>query len=100
MSEGIISITVKTEAGSFGAVKPSEHATSVHCNRTAHNCKVNRTDRLVVRGGEVTIGHDTYTAPCQCCDCDEIIGTLVVKVSTIFGIEEDARVLNGRYRVY
>lgn len=46
-------------------------------------------------------GHDTvrgegYTA---CCDAD-IGGEIVVTFSTIFGLEEDERVLNGRPRVY
>ena len=32
--------------------------------------------------------------------CGVAIGTLVVKPATLFGIEEDNRVLNGRCRVY
>jgi hypothetical protein len=53
-----------------------------------------------VAGGTPTRGHDTYTAPAVCVDCRAACGTLVATVSTLFGIEEDERVLNGRPRVY
>ena len=45
-------------------------------------------------------GHDEYVGAARCVDCKAPAGTLRVKVSTIFGIEEDERVLNGRCRVY
>lgn len=57
-------------------------------------------EHLVVRGGEPTIDYDTYTSKAVCAACGEHLGELKVKVSTLFGIEEDRRVLNGRYRVY
>jgi len=46
-----------------------------------------------------TTGHDTMRGRAVCA-CGEGVGTLTVKVETIFGIEEDNRVLNGRCRVY
>ena len=44
--------------------------------------------------------HDTYVADARCCGCDKPSGTIRATVSTIFGIAEDDRVLNGRVRVY
>lgn len=44
---------------------------------------------------------DEYRATAECCGCGATLGTLVAEVSTIFGIEEDERVLlHGRCRVY
>ena len=44
--------------------------------------------------------HDTYVADAVCCGCGRSAGVMRTKVSTVFGIEEDSRVLNGRMRVY
>ena len=43
---------------------------------------------------------DTYVADAVCYDCRAARGKMRVVVDTIFGIEEDERVLNGRARVY
>lgn len=43
---------------------------------------------------------DTYRAKAGCMVCGADVGTLRVEVSTVFGIEEDERVLNGRCRVH
>ncbi len=52
------------------------------------------------QGGEMTHDHDTYYAVVRCSGCGGRLGQLRAEVSTIFGIEEDARVLGGRCRVY
>jgi hypothetical protein len=52
-----------------------------------------------VRGSMVK-GHDTCTSDAGCIGCKVVTGKLVVTVSTIFGIEEDERVLSERCRVY
>lgn len=44
--------------------------------------------------------YDTLTGPAECARCRTRVGTLVVKVPTMWGIEEDRRVLHGRARVY
>lgn len=44
--------------------------------------------------------HDTYVADAACQACGGAVGTLRAQVDTIFGIEEDERVLHGRARVY
>ena len=53
-----------------------------------------------VSGSEMRRGHDEYVAVARCYGCKAFCGTLYAKVDTIFGIEEDDAVLNGRARVY
>ena len=84
------------------AKQPHENADRVIVeNGACPKCKL---APLVCRGRGMTIdpnaSHDTYRADATCCGCDAPVGVLRVKVSTIFGIEEDERVLNGRCRVY
>lgn len=43
---------------------------------------------------------DTYSSRAVSTCCGEAVGTICAQVSTIFGIEEDERVLHGRCRVY
>jgi hypothetical protein len=50
--------------------------------------------------GPQDTGHDTVESACKCVECGEIVGRIRVRMSTIFGLEEDARVINGRCRVY
>ena len=57
-------------------------------------------EHLTARGGDPTIDYDTYTSKAVCAVCGDHLGTLTVRVNTLFGIEEDQRVLNGRARVY
>lgn len=54
-----------------------------------------------VRGqGIHTTTHDTHLARAVSVCCGVDVGELRVTMSTIFGIEEDGRVLHGRPRVY
>lgn len=56
---------------------------------------------LRVQGTGRTIGgHDWYRATGHCAACGARVGEVRAYVSTIFGIEEDERVLHGRARVY
>lgn len=59
-------------------------------------------DALKVKGLVATVhhDHDTYYADAVCISCKHAVGELQTQVSTIFGIEEDEAVLNGRARVY
>jgi hypothetical protein len=52
-----------------------------------------------LQGGRVEHDHDTYRAPVRCPE-GHLAGELRVRVDTIFGIDEDRRVLSGRARVY
>lgn len=66
---------------------------------TARECPYCGSGRVRGEGKRREVGHDTITCPAHCYDCDEPRGRLVVRVSTIFGIEEDERVAQ-RARVY
>jgi hypothetical protein len=55
--------------------------------------------KVMGRGNHIE-SHDTYAAEAFCGACPARRATLRVTMSTIFGIEEDERVLNGRARVY
>lgn len=52
------------------------------------------------QGRGMSHDHDTYYAQARCLGCDKAVGQIELHVSTVFGIEEDERVLNGRCRVY
>lgn len=70
------------------------------CSRCGNMVPDKREHRVAGVPGTMRRGHDTYTAEAVCCACGATTGSLVLKVSTIFGIEEDERVCNGRARVY
>ena len=54
-----------------------------------------------VRGtGKSIDGRDEYVAAAVCNACSAPAGELRVTMNTIFGLEEDEDVLNGRCRVY
>lgn len=56
---------------------------------------------LMIHGkGEGARTRDSITQPAYCNYCGEVVGTIRAKFQTIFGIEEDNRVLNGRFKVY
>lgn len=56
---------------------------------------------LRVGGAKKRIGgHDFYTAEAGCLNCGTFVGELRLYVSTLFGLEEDERVLSGRVKVY
>lgn len=84
-------ITVVTDEGTRVARMPFDGADHV----LADVCcgKIMGADQRIA-------GHDTYEADASCGSCGKRVGILRVKVSTIFGIEEDEAVLNGRPRVY
>ena len=89
-------ITLKTDRGSFSCHLPYDGAQYVTASK--HKCRV--CDESNVQGiGQPTRGHDTYASVAACL-CGERLGTIVVKMSTIFGLEEDEAVLYGRCRVY
>ena len=54
-----------------------------------------------IMGGNLRRHDDrAYIANGRCVDCGEAVGYIYHRPSTIFGIEEDQRVLHGRARVY
>lgn len=60
-----------------------------------------RREAVRVQGsGKRIAGHDVYEADGFAVCCGAPLGTIRAQVSTIFGLEEDERVLRGRARVY
>lgn len=55
----------------------------------------------VVRASDIgRAGHDVQACDIACRACRVLVGQMRERVSTIFGLEEDFAVLNGRPRVY
>lgn len=59
-----------------------------------------RTPFLVKGHGAQRHGERTLRAGVRCVDCGDPVGYVYARIGTIFGLEEDERVLNGRARVY
>lgn len=89
-------VTVITASGTRHPAEVADSQEFVTISR----CPACRTEQAQIRGtGIDRHNHDTYYGPAvaQCCGIEVRMET---KVSTIFGIEEDNAVLNGRARVY
>jgi len=80
------------------ATRPFEGSDFVEAKTDCPHCKASAP--IKVQGGESFHDHDTYTCAAFCVGCKGSLGKMKVQVDTIFGIEEDNRVLNGRWRVY
>lgn len=90
-------ITVTIDAQKWPATQPYKGSEYVDVHGAPACCG----DVLQVSGGATTEGHDTVTARAHCARCGKHVGEIVVTLSTLFGIEEDRRVLvQGRCRVY
>lgn len=88
---------------SFSA-KPSDCGHFAIVEMECQACGANPTP---VQGESMHIdGHDTYAADATCRKsvsgtvCGSAVGVLRCRVSTLFGLEEDHRVIHGRCRVY
>ena len=91
-------IKLRTNDGDLKCKLPHDGAVAVDVELACPGCKV---EPMAVRTDEREIeGHDTYVGTAYCCACKTVVGQLRVKMSTVFGLEEDERVLNGRPRVY
>lgn len=78
---------------------PFHGATRVEVGTPCPSCEREAPLKLVGKGTPER-GHDTYTCRAEALCCGATLGKLIVTMSTIFGLEEDERVLNGRCRVY
>jgi hypothetical protein len=54
----------------------------------------------VAGAGQHIESHDTYASSAVAICCSKIVGTLRARVSTVFGLVEDQRVLGGPWKVY
>lgn len=90
-------ITLHMGGRTLAAKRPHKESDHVLVDAACPACA----EPLRVRGrGNHVESHDTYAATAHCVACGAALGTIRVRVSTIFGIEEDERILNGRMRVY
>jgi hypothetical protein len=91
-------ITVSVGGAKRAATRPFETADHV---MVAGVCPLCGIEPFKVRGTGVSRNdHDSYYADAECVACSKFVGTIRAKFDTIFGIEEDERVLNGLYEVY
>lgn len=91
-----LTITMNDEVIKLSVPEPSASGVDVPGTLCPH-CKV----PLRVGGAKKRIGgHDYYQAEAGCLNCEAYVGELRLYVSTLFGLEEDERVLRGRARVY
>ncbi len=91
-------VTLQTETARHPARVPFAGADHALVDAACPICKTPAP--LKVRGVSPSHDHDTWSADAMAVCCGARIGQLQAKVSTIFGIDEDRAVLNGRPRVY
>lgn len=88
-------IRLDTDTGRHDATPPYSGAPCVEVSGWACACGSAR-----VHCERSERGHVTVEGNALCFACGAAAGRLVVTFETIFGLEEDERVLNGRPRVY
>jgi hypothetical protein len=84
------------EGGERVPLKLSDDAGGAATAETSCSCG----SPYVLGSGMQTEGFDGYRAYGFCAKCREPRGTIHARVQTLFGVEEDERVLGGPWRVY
>lgn len=88
-------ITLTDQEGKVTRLKETEGYQAVEAeDPCACGCK------MVAGTGREIEGRDTYRAQGLCVQCRAPRGIIRAQVETIFGLEEDERVLAGPWRVY
>lgn len=83
------------------AREPFPTARRVLAQGACPDCGASDEGEFTVAGGIVRYTDDReQIADAVCLDCNSHIGALRVQFDTLFGVEEDRRVLLGRPRVY
>lgn len=99
-----ITIEFKADSAVLEAREPFPGSGGVLCQRACpHGCEdISETGSGLYAGasGTVTETERGMTGQAICVGCRKPVGTILVAYDTIFGIEEDRRVLHGRPRVY
>jgi hypothetical protein len=96
-----VKITTEVAGKTFAVAPPfdgADHAVLVGAD-ACPSCGARGPVKLAGRNKRVE-GHDTYAADGEFLCCGASSGTIRAVVSTLFGLEEDEAVLNGRCRVY
>jgi hypothetical protein len=98
-------ITVTSKGKTYTAYQPYAGAPYVYTSDKAHKCELAEDFDL----GEVPVHCTTpdvsllreIEGPCSCYRCDAPIGRIKVELTgTLFGLEEDSRVINGPWKVF
>ena len=93
-----MTVTFVLADGTVRSVEPQDSGDRAHATGACPRCGA---EPFAIAGrGRRIEGHDTYVAYGHCLACREYVGQIRARVSTIFGVEEDERVLGGRCRVY
>lgn len=97
-----IHVEVEGEEKQRKASLPYAQADHVRVDGQCPSCKAcdEGTFRCIGKVTAQKVDHDTITAPALALCCGAEVGKIVVTMNTLFGIEEDLAVLNGRPRVY
>lgn len=95
-------VTLTVQEDDVRATLPdSPHERGGDCALVAGACPRCRVEPFAVQGGGMHIeSHDTYAADAACAACKARVGTLRARMSTLFGLEEDERVLGSCVKVY
>lgn len=91
---------IPTHGGRFAAKLPHQNCGFVLVPGATCECGNHIDGAAQVRGDQPTTNYDTYTSIARCVGCGVVLGTLEVKVDTVFGIEEDLRVCGSGIKVY
>jgi len=94
-----VKIEFTLDSINYKAILPSQNSKYVEIEELTCECNL---QKLQVLGDETKqIIHFNYiNAPAHCNNCGVYKGQLKVTIDTLFGLEEDNAVLNGRARVY
>jgi len=90
-------IFLVTDAGDRAIVAPDNVTSAAECEGDCPACF--KPLRVVGKGRRV-VNDRYYAADGHCAACLSHVGEIQAHPDTLFGIEEDERVLNGRARVY
>jgi len=77
---------------------PKDGATAILVPK--QSCPHCKKELTVTGGGKHIKNQDTYAAPAICVACNMYVGELELQVSTLFGLEEDERVLSMGVKIY
>ncbi len=93
-------VTLTLRDGTTRAAKvPYEGADHIIADGACANCKSSPFNIIGI-AASMRHDHDTYHSDAGCLNCRAVVGRLAVKVSTLFGIEEDERIQSMGVRVY
>jgi len=95
-----VRVYLETDSGRREAKRPHANAAFVYCPMEKGGPTCVCGGNAFHGDGDIQRGREEYRVRARCNGCGAKLGTIVTEVDTLFGIEEDERVLLGRCRVY